>query len=393
MNSIFEFLFSQGRILTIVCMIAIVAICLLVFHTVPTGNFRGPAAWLVLLNAYLLLKLLFYGINTEFFFEAGTIISLTTITMVLIFPGIELRSALQSDSHSTILIKSIWLYSLLLVSTNITALIMHPNSAVNFSGRMHGTTVNPQHLAMMCALAVPGVAYVIARAGPLSIVGIVSCAMVGGIIFIEYMTGSRMGFTAACLGFVVSLREYIAGRKWVAGICVGVLILVIVYLLYGQDIANLITERFIEGRVNTRAESWTHAWENFRENPIFGAEPDDETGRLMFIESFWLASLSTGGLVALALSVPIFVGLTMIALKIAWAIRSNLIHSSYGNFFLSALTVLLCVSLFEAALLGIVTTHTMIAYIYLATASRFVSSLERIQRMRRQVGVQIEGSS
>jgi hypothetical protein len=383
MNPLFELLFSYGRELALACMVVAIVTYIALFRTIPTGNFRGTAAWMVVLNVFLSAKLIFYG-NSQFFFEASAVIALSAVSMVMIFPGAEKYSASRPEFHTTTLTMAVWFFAFLLAATSIVALLIHPASALNTGGRMHGTTVNPQALAMICALAIPGAAYGIAKSGPFSIKGILSVGIICAIFITEYMTGSRMGFAASAIGLAIALREYITGRKAIAGIFVGGLILSILFLTYGQDISSLIEGRFVADREETRSEGWLRAWEAFIANPLFGVEPHEEAGRLMFVENFWLAAASTGGIVALVLSLIILISLVKLLLRFLSEVASGAINRGYANFYIAALVVLVGVSVFEAALLGIVATHTMLAYIYFGTGANIVSSLERARRMRLQ---------
>ena len=379
MNSAFELLFVYGRPLALSCMVFALALFIALSGRITSKNFRGGASWVAALNFYLSAKLLFLG-QGQFFIEATIVITLTVLSIVLVMSDLEARSMSKNGFCGSPVALSVWIFAFLLVTTNIVALFFYPDAALG-GGRMHGTTVNPQHLGMMCALASPATFYAIQKFRLISIIGAISAALLMGIVIIEYQTGSRMGFAAVGLGAAIAMRDWIAGQKTVVGIFV-VISLVGIGLVYGDVIVKLIASQFIEGREDTRSEAWKWAWRAFLDNPLFGVAPELATGRWGgFVENFWLAAASTGGIVALVLAMPIFISLVRIAQLLQFTVRNRLIERSLGSFYLSAAVILFGISFFEAVLLGIFAAHTMLAYLYFAGAAAVISPVHRQKRL------------
>lgn len=373
MNTAFELMFDYGRFIALACMIAAFAIYRTRFRLNTSSLARSPARWIIALNVFITAKLLYYG-NLAFFLQAIVVIILSNSLLISALIKLEKEVNRAKANDASVVILALWICGVLIVVANIVALVAYPDSALNEGMRMHGATTNPQALGMQCALVSPAFLFSIYRGGILSLKGMASLALFSGVLVIEYNTGSRMGFAAVCIGLVVFFRDYIAGSKILVGLTASIVFLPLIVLIFPGEITELIHGRFIEGREDTRSEGWSSAWEGFLENPLFGVEPQGEDGRLLFVENFFLAAASTGGIVAAALAVAIIVGIVRVACGLRSAVKRRLLSPGLASFYLAACATLIAVSTFEACLLGIMATHTMIAYMLLSGAAALLSS-------------------
>lgn len=384
MNAAFELMFSYGRIVALLCMAAALLVFILQHGSRILSISLGPAGWIATLNLYIAGKLLYYD-NFDFSLPAIAVILASVVVFVLVQGSVELGVNRAEMSQRSSVALTLWICGALIVSTNLVAVMLHPDSALNDNLRMHGTTVNPQHLAMMCALVSPAFLYVILRSGIFSFIGIASFCLFCGAVVIVFYTGSRMGLGAVAVGLLVFFREYIAGSRVLQGIVCGLLLVPVILAVLDRDPIELVYDRFFVDRVDTRSGGWKIAWEEFERNPLFGTEPSEESRRLIFVENFFLAAASTGGIIAVFLAAGAIVGV----IHLAWRVRRTLKYSSArrveGNFYLSAIAVLIGVSMFEAALLGVMAAHTMIAYVVLGGATAFVSLKPRGKRISKTI--------
>jgi hypothetical protein len=144
-----------------------------------------------------------------------------------------------------------------------------------------------------------------------------------------------------------------------------------------DDLNSLIMGRFVEGRADTRSGGWTLAWHAFLDNPMFGVAPNELSGRLIFVENFVLAAASTGGFIALALALLVVIGIVSSCFSLMRLQRRGVMEKSAIDMYLATASSLLIVSLFEAALLGIIAAHTMLAYVYIGFLVNLPSRFKR----------------
>jgi hypothetical protein len=375
MTFVIESFFANGRYL---CLFAFSLAVLIYFNSKMKFYFkkiRSGVFWLFSLNFYLSFKLFFYG-KDQFFIEAIAVIAISAVVLVMVVTEIELRSILSPQPVSSKIALIGVLFAGLLVTTNLYALMFHTDSSLHNS-RMHGTTINPQHLAMMCALSVAPVIYWIRRLSLASVMGALCGAIYCGLAGILYFTGSRMGFLALVVVTCVSLREWLVGSKFAGGVLLFVVFLGLLGPFLLDDLNSLIMGRFVEGRADTRSGGWTLAWQAFLDNPMFGVAPNELSGRLIFVENFVLAAASTGGFIALALALLVVFGIVSSCFSLMRLQKPGTIERSAIDMYLATASALLIVSLFEAALLGIIAAHTMLAYVYIGFLVNLPSQFKR----------------
>ncbi len=372
MSAAFEMMFNYGRYVALFFMVVALFFYTNRFRRGLTLLSSGPASWIAVLNFYITLKLLIYG-NVDFFFGATAVIMLSVFVFVSAVQNVEQVTIRSGGNQESAVALAFWICGALIVLSNIAALTLHPDSATN-GERMHGATINAQHLAMMCALTAPSFLFAISRSGIVSIIGIASLVLFAGAVFIEFSTGSRMGFAAIVIGSLVFFRDYIIGSRLFYGVLAGLLVAsVVVMALSTNELVDLVYGKFVEGRVDSRSEVWDAAWEAFLDNPLFGPKPDIETGRALLVENSFLAAAIGGGTLAVALFFGIVLGIVQVLQGVRFALRRGLVDRALGNFYLSSIAILLAVSTFEAAIFGIFATHTMIAYSLLAGAAALAS--------------------
>lgn len=357
-----EFFVQNGRVFSAVCLF----LATLVHWRLPRGLQTvslHPSSLLLLLNLYLSIKLAFFGfyqlsifsvilLYVQFFlFSKATLESLHSRT--------EERLNLGDTPLSTAY-ALIGFAGVLIVCTNIFALVADPSNSLNFSGRMHGTTANPQHLGMIIATTIPLAIFILLKKRQMMRL-LFSTAIGISAMVVLLKTGSRTG-TGSFLFFtfcVIYIRSSRLGRSLLP---IYLFILMAFILTVNQEAL----EKFFLSRGDTRSHQIELAISLFQRDLIFGAPPIEETGRYLFIENGWLAAASAGGIIAIMILIVLLIRLV----TFAWtAIVGKHLRTPDSACAVALTFCIVFISFFEAIFLGVLAAHTMIAYFAFSAVS------------------------
>ncbi|TIL54860.1 hypothetical protein [Mesorhizobium sp.] len=383
MGFVFDVMYTYGRPLSLAFMILGAAIFWYLGGRTALRDMGRNSTYLLLLNLYLIVKVSFYG-GISIFLQSFFVTIVQICAFVLVVAGYE-KVDVANRFKVGFVPAIMFTYALLSISVNIFVFWRFPASSMTLlGGRLFGITANPQHLALQTAFCLPALLFCVQRYGMSRLIGIVAMILTLAAVWIEYLTGSRMGFAAAVAAIAIfSLRFF--SKRYVAMTIVAIVTVAPIFsLIFYEDVSTVISERFIIGREDTRSEYWAAGISQFLEYPIFGAEPDPETGRLYFNVSFWISAAASGGIVGIGFAIPLFFRMASCVSKIRSLKREKLIEDAYGQMFVGILIIMFWASIFEAAFLGIFAAHTMIAYVYFSGADANISEATLYGRIRRK---------
>lgn len=378
MNAPLELLFAQGRNLSLGAMFIAIVATLMLGKGIRRRDWRNASMYIAAVNVFIIFKLFLYG-NSEIFILGSFAIAIQILVFVVCASRYE-RESFEGSNLMPYVVKVIYIFSILFLSCNVYAYIYFPgSSAVKFSARFFGVTANPQHLAMVCALCVPALLYCVVHYRVKSIVGVSAGVMLACVLFLEYQSGSRLGFFGTLLCIIMGSRVFLDRRRIVYVLILSVLALPLVYFSFYDSISDLIRSRFVEGRSDTRSEYWVAGWNQFLQSPFVGSEPSEEPARYYFTVSSWISAASSGGVIALAFMLMFLISSIGYFFKVT-RLRYCRFDTEHVDLYLSAIVLILAISVFEAVFLGVFSSHTMMVYLYiagagsLAGAKRFLSA-------------------
>jgi hypothetical protein len=252
-------------------------------------------------------------------------------------------------------------------------------SAIAWNGRLHGTTANAQHAAVMLAVTLPSILYLILRNRGTSLRAWISRLGIGtfflAAVFCLVWTGSRTGMVMAVIALLIVFRALNYFVRTIIAFTIGIAALALLIFEY-QYISNVFIEFFLK-REDTRTYVWVRQWSTFMEYPIFG-EP--LTGaRPEFAENSWLAMAANTGLIGL---LPLlFFGFAII--NLLWRLEKT--HLNTGRLqkdaTVAGLLTLLVGSFAEAYLLGNLTAAIILTQFYIVIGTHLL--LPHLRQPRR----------
>ncbi|WP_292514714.1 O-antigen ligase [Mesorhizobium sp.] len=372
MNAPLEVLFAQGRNLSLGAMLIAAVVTLMLGKGIRRIDWRNASMYIAAVNLLILFKLFLYG-NSEIFLLGSFAIAIQILVFVLCASRYEQESFERSNLMPHV-VKVIYIFSILFLSCNVYAYIYFPGSSVvQISGRFFGITANPQHLAMVCALCVPALLYSVVHYGVKSIVGVSAGAMLACILFLEYQSGSRLGFFGTLLCIIMGCRVFFDRRRIVYVLLLSIVALPLVYFSFYDSISDLIRLRFVEGRADTRSEYWASGWNQFLQSPLTGSEPSGEPAKYYFTVSSWISAAASGGVIALIFLVMFLLSSIGYVYNVN-RLRNRHVDTEYLDLYISAIVLILAISVFEAVFLGVFSSHTMMVYLYVAGAGSLVGA-------------------
>ncbi|RWI29875.1 MAG: hypothetical protein EOQ92_00035 [Mesorhizobium sp.] len=372
MNAPLELLFAQGRNLSLGAMLIAVVVTLMLGKGIRRRDWRNASIYIAAVNVFIIFKLFLYG-NSEIFILGSFAIAIQILVFVVCASRYE-RESFDGLNLMPYVVKVIYIFAILFLTCNVYAYIYFPgSSAVKFSGRFFGVTANPQHLAMVCALCVPALVYCVVHYGVKSIVGLSAGAMLACVLFLEYQSGSRLGFFGALLCILMGCRVFLDRRRIIYVLILSVLALPLVYFSFYDSVSDLIRLRFVEGRSDTRSEYWVAGWNQFLRSPVFGSEPSEEPARYYFTVSSWISAASSGGVIALVFLLMFLIS-SIGYFSVVSGLRNRRLDMEHVDLYLSAIVLILAISVFEAVFLGVFSSHTMMVYLYIAGAGSLVGA-------------------
>lgn len=377
MNGPLEALFSLGRTLSLGAMLLAIAVTLRSGKRLNRVAWRNASFYVAAVNIIILMKLMLYG-NYGIFFQ-GTFAIFVQLSLFVLCTYVHEQDDIMKRSGVSYVVEALYVFSVLFILTNLYVYVYFPlSSTVRFNDRFFGITANPQHLAMSIALCTPVLLYYIVRYGMFRIVGLASALLLSIVLFIEYSTGSRLGFLSCMICIATASRYFLDWRRFLYLMILCILVLPIAYISFYDSTSELIWSRFIEGRVDTRSDAWASAWDAFLQNPLFGVAPSGDPPRFGFVESTWISAAYIGGFFALGILLIFLFLVIGYLFKLNFLRGKRVVDSEYIDFYIMAIVVCIFMSFIEAAFLGIFATHTMIVYLYAAGAGSLASSSRRL---------------
>lgn len=348
-----EFLMSYGKVISSFCLAALIGL----FWRQARHKSRpwtGPAVWLLFLNTFIQIKGLL--LSDILFIISG---------LVAILFQFAAYSIYYKNTHYKNYTKYIDITSVLtmvglsIVSINIYGWLFFPESAIDFNSRLHGFTVNPQHLSMMISLTVPSILYSINISEQNSIKRWV--LTLGFILatWVVFLTESRMGIMAITFSIVAFYAFSRPSGRFFGTI--GLISFFFIIIYFFVSIGWLFpesTQSALE-RGDTRTEHWARALGQFWSSPIFGTLPDKEIGRYSFVESSFISAAVAGGIIGLvAVSVILWKIIKIILQRSEWEVSR--LETSFWK---SSVITIFIIGVFEAGFLGLFAAHTMMIYL------------------------------
>lgn len=375
MNGPLEALFSLGRTLSLGAMLLAIALTLRSGKRLNRVAWHNASFYIAAVNVIIITKLMLYG--NYGIFVPGLFAIFAQLSLFVLCTYVYEQGDIVKGSGVSYVAEVLYVFSVLFIVTNIYVYIYFPLSSTG-NGRFFGITANPQHLAMSTALCTPVLLYYFVRYGMFRIIGLSSAVLLSLVIFIEYSTGSRLGFLSCMICIAAASRYFLDWRRFLYLMILCILVLPIAYVSFYDSTSELIWSRFIEGRTDTRSANWASGWDAFLQNPLLGVAPSGYPPRFGFVESTWISAAYSGGFVALGILL-IFLFLVIGYLsKLNFLRGKRVVDSEYIDFYIMAIVVSIFMSFIEAAFLGIFATHTMIVYLYAAGAGSLASSSRRL---------------
>ncbi|MBW7881350.1 MAG: O-antigen ligase family protein [Caldilineaceae bacterium] len=331
-----------------------------------------PVKFLLLVQAVIFLKTLFYGSALFALLTATTIGAL--VLMVYLGPS----RWLQRELDFRLAVWSVAMVAVFFLGLNLYQAIfdVYPISFVQ--GRFLGTTGNPQHAAALLAGIVPCLIFMV-EARPNSTGSkafwLITLALT---MFALLWTGSRTGLLMAAVTILFFYRLR-AGQLLRIVLLMAVVAAIALAALnyYGfdwRDIAMPLQDRYASF-ANTRNEVWTSLWRSFQGNLIFGTPLQGD--RLFgYGESSWLGAAAALGLVGL---IPLcLAGLESLRMMVQLfqLSRQQPAYFYHASTVLAGLATLFVGSLFEAYLLGNLGANILLLYFYWALGQYLVDVKE-----------------
>jgi hypothetical protein len=257
-----------------------------------------------------------------------------------------------------------------MVAANTIQFVISPG-AVFVSGRMYGTTPNPQRLGVYLAAALPFCVWCALEArgsGRLAYQ-----ILTGAAIAMLVATGSRTAMLMAAVSMVVFFRTQL-GRA-AAFAALAVLAVAGGSLVFGESI-GLGLARVTEAG-NSRSEIWGSLIDMFWANPVAGVALDYAAG-----ESSYLSIAASYGLVGL---VPAAVFIGMLSATAVRLLRARRVlgpeYARAADLVAGLVASLVLVTfVFEASLIGLLTDLMMIMYMGLVVAGFLLEKVAERQQ-------------
>lgn len=363
-----EFLMAYGKVMSAVCFAVMIGLFWRQAR-VKGSVWGGAAAWLLLLNIFLQIKLLFFA-SFSFVVSGFFVLVLQLLTINILF-----KINYKNKNHINISIPDILSFVGISVSLiNIYAYMFYPESSINFSSRLHGFSVNPQHLSMVLALTVPSILYKISNCKNFTMKKGVFVSGFFMTLFVVFLAESRMGLLAIFCSVVAFYLLKQPSRRSYGAMGIFFFVCLVGYFLVSVGWFFQDNTEFVLDRGDTRTATWLIALGEFWASPIFGVAPEQDTGRYVFVESSFVSSVVAGG----------FLGLCAVLMIMGNMIRMLLRRSDPNvdrvdmSFWKSSIITVVIIGVFEAGFLGLYSAHTIIIYLILIGAHRVFDKKRKI---------------
>lgn len=237
------------------------------------------------------------------------------------------------------------------------------------NSRLFGVSGNPQYLALMLAMTMPVVIYLLNNGAISKLKRVFLIGMIGLMVVMLMWTGSRMGALSTAVGiFAMYYRKM--GRFVIVG-CSVALIIFAITPFYEESVTT--GERMFSTE-DTRTAVWAAMWQEFLKEPVLGTAQ----GRIRPVENSYLSMLGMLGILG---TIPF--ALAAIAL-IAVLIHLNRSRHRLGDqgplvdCVTAIWAVMATIAMFEGILLGVFTFPILVLYLTGALTGYLVDVL-RVQ--------------
>jgi hypothetical protein len=237
-----------------------------------------------------------------------------------------------------------------------TLQLLRDQSQVVASGRLWGTTANPQHLAVALALFLGPLSYLVIQRTEAKAWRLFAGAVAGLLVVFLVWTGSRTGVLMALVQFLLLFRLRVG--KLILFLTVGGIFVLLGLQLFSNAFDS--SGRLLSTE-NTRQEAWQRLQADFVRNPLLGVMGEELGGG----ESSYLSAASQLGLFGLV-PLGVAVGLAVLGLR-----RLNRIRRYLGDYVLLAdmvtagLVTLAVGGFFEGYLMATVSVAVFFVYVHL----------------------------
>lgn len=334
-----EVMVDNGRPLAIVCLAGLIILSFSLNSTISGLKVSPLMMPIHAIQVLIFVKLLVWGNDTVYTVQAGIIY---VLVYLITATGLRTWTFEERTLRGPAIALATAATLFCLVVTWQSRLDTMP---VFISGRLMGTTANPQHAAVFLALSLLGVCYLLVDSR--------SSAMLRFVLVIESLmhlnlllqTGSRTGLVMSAIVLFLFFRRRVSGLYAIGLIMVGGVGFGLKQL--GERVSDF-TERG-----DTRTEVWVNQLQQFYQNPIFGRNYIGS--RFTIGENSWLGLMEATGFMGLL----VLIWLTSVVLKSLsnLTVASRMRNASLVDidFCIAGLVGVIAGSFLEAYLAGIIT--------------------------------------
>jgi hypothetical protein len=277
-------------------------------------------------------------------------------------------------------VRSIAVAGLIFVVPNTYQFIIDPH-AVNFvNNRFIGTTGNPQQAALLLAITVPCLMFLIQTSRRWSYPKFLWVVTLIAVIYFLLLTGSRTGLLMSIASFLLFYRNN--GGTWFRVVLLSFVFMALILPFFeprtfssSLGINSSISDRFTSP-TNTREEVWNGMWNVFMDHILFGSPLEGD--RMGYGENSWLAVGSNLGLSG-------FIPMIMMgweSLKLIWQLNQLSRRDSYyflqATVVISGLGSMLVGSFFENLFVGTI-SFTQIMFLTYLIMSSYLLEVDRVR--------------
>jgi hypothetical protein len=365
---------DYGRPLAIILLISLVYLALQTQVNWRQKVFPNALKYLIIVQFIFFLKTLLYG-N----FEIAILSAITfggIIFMLRMGPG----RWLNNDENFNLAVRSVAIAGLIFVVPNTYQYVISPYAVTFSHNRFMGTTGNPQHAAVLLAVTLPCLIFLIQTSRRWSFSKLLWVSTLTAVMYFIVLTGSRTGLLMTTTSILLFYRNN-RGAWFRLVLLVFIFIALILpffdpgTLSSSLGINSSISNRFTSPS-NTREGVWSGMWNSLMDNILFGSPL--QGGRMGYGENSWLAVGSNLGLVG-------FIPMIMMgwkSLKLIWQLNKLSNRDSYYFFqtsvVIAGLGSMLVGSFFEAFLMGTITFPQIIFLTYLIMSS-YLLEVDRVR--------------
>lgn len=345
----------------VVALLALLAVATRRFPALP-GAVGGVLVALLCFEMFYALRMFLAGLYLKGALAAGT------FALLLLAMPLGVGRTLRDEDDLERLVRTVGLLSIPYLLCNALQFAFSPTATVH-AGRFAGISGNAQAAAMIIALQVVALAWMLSRPRKGTWMLPLLLGLVAAMAVVLVWTGSRTGMLSTLVGVTILFRRRIAAFVVVIGVVVAVAV------AFATALGEVETsfER-LESTDNTRADVWMMGLEEFAQRPIFGTLGLGSERDTKVIESTVIQTLQTMGIVALPLLLWVYAAILGAMLRLRRLAKEDPELAPLADFSLAVWGMLLVMSLFEAVLLGITTFFALMLYVNGSLTARLLTS-------------------